>query len=82
MFTNKLINDVHATRYIASWLKMGGHLRTGADIDYFRDWLLSMEISDDDAYRIINLATCGRMELEYNARTFMKTHAPYKDGVL
>ena len=54
MFENKLINGyVYATRFIASWLKVGGNLKSGKDIATFRRWLESIgELSKED---IMNL---------------------------
>ena len=72
MFKNKLINDVHASRYIASWLKAGGSLYYGEDIDNFRDWLLSLKLTEDEAQDIVYLATNGKLELEASAKKFIK----------
>lgn len=72
MFENKQINEyTYATRYIASWLREGGQLRTGKDVDDFYKWLLSTGISEDDANHIKFLATNGKMELEYQARMWL-----------
>ena len=72
MFENKKIKDVHATRYIASWLKVGGKLGTWKDFGNFEDWLVSEGLSESDIKQITTLATCGRMELESSARRFIK----------
>ena len=73
MFENKAINGyVYATRFIASWIKVGGQLRTGKDIEDFKDWLKSIgEVSEDDIDRIVYLATNGRLELEDHANRFL-----------
>ena len=73
MFENKAINGyVYATRFIASWIKVGGQLRTGKDIEDFKDWLKSIgEVSEDDIDRIVYLATNGRLELEDHAKRFL-----------
>ena len=71
MFKNKLINDIHTTRYIVSWLKAGGSLHYGEDIDNFRDWLLSMNITEDEVQDIVFLATNGKLELESSAKKFI-----------
>ena len=73
MFENKIIKGEYATRYIASWLKAGGSLYYGKDIDNFREWLESLDINDLDIYHIINLAVCGKMELERSASEFIRT---------
>ena len=73
MFENKQINGyTYATRYIASWLKEGGQLHYRNDIDNFYNWLLSMELSEEDANHIRFLATNGKMELEYRAKMYLK----------
>ena len=74
MFENKiLMGDIHMSRFIASWIRVGGSLKTGKGIDDFNEWLRSLGLSEDDIYQITNLATCGKMELESDARKFMKT---------
>ena len=71
MFENKKFNDIHATRYIISWVKMGGKLKYGKDVEDFQNWLLSIGLSEEDADYIVLLATCGKVELEVNAKTFL-----------
>ena len=73
MFTNKQINEIYETRYIASWLKAGGNLYYGEDIDEFSEWLKSLGLSDDEVYHLVNMATCGKLELEVNAKSFIKS---------
>ena len=73
MFTNKPINGyTYATRFIASWVREGGKLRTKEDIDNFYKWLLSLDLTKEDADDIKFLATNGKMELEYSARKFLE----------
>ena len=71
-FENKLIRGIHATRFIASWLNMGGMLCTGKDVDNFRSWLLSLGLNSDEVWPIMYLATTGKMELEVNAKAFLE----------
>ena len=71
MFENKLINGIHAMRYIMSWVREGGQLCTGGDIDDFNEWLLSLGLSEDDADYIKYLATNGKLELETSAMKFL-----------
>ena len=72
MFENKIINNyAHASRFIASWIRAGGDLRTGKDLHNFRKWLLSMGIKKDDADYIEFLAENGKLELQDNARDFL-----------
>lgn len=72
MLENYLINGVHATRYIASWLNVGGTFHSYEDYDNFRDWLLSLKMKEDDAQNIVELAWMGKFELERNAEDFLK----------
>ena len=73
MFENKQINGyTYATRFIASWLRSGGQLRYEKDYDNFYEWLLSLDLSKEDADDIKFLATNGKMELEYSAKMFLK----------
>ena len=71
-FENKSIFGIYATRFIASWLKMGGMLCTGKDVDNFRSWLLSLGLNNDEAWPIMYLATTGKLELEVNAKAFLE----------
>ena len=45
MFENKIINGVHATRYIMSWIRSGGNLVYGDSLDDFGKWLESLGVS-------------------------------------
>ena len=73
-FENKLIADVHASRYIASWAKVGGHFGRGLYGRFeFEEWLESMGLTPEEVDFIYNLATCGRLELESSAKKFMKS---------
>ena len=71
-FENKSIRGIYATRFLASWLKMGGMLCAGKDVDNFRSWLLSLGLNSDEVWTIMYLATNGKMELEVNAKAFLK----------
>jgi hypothetical protein len=68
MFENKLINGVHATRYIASWCNEGGKIRSRG----FREWLWSLGLTVDEVQYIFNIATNGKLELEFSAEEFMR----------
>ena len=71
-FENKSIRGIYATRFIASWTKMGGMLCTCEDVDNFRSWLLSLGLNSDEVWPIRYLATAGKMELEVHANAFLK----------
>ena len=71
-FENESIRGIYATRFIASWLRMGGMLCTGKDVDNFRSWLLSLGLNSDEVWPIMYLATTGKRELEVDAKAFLK----------
>ena len=72
-FENKIIEGIHATRYIMSWVREGGQLgRRGEGIDDFHEWLLSLGLTDDEAREIEFIAMNGKLELETSARAFLK----------
>lgn len=71
MFENQIIRGTHATRYIASWIKSGGGLKYGEDIDNFTKWLKSLGLSEADVSGIKWIATNGKMELEHSAKQFL-----------
>ena len=71
-FENESIRGIYATRFIASWLRMGGMLCTCEDVDNFRSWLLSLGLTSDEVWPIMYLAETGKMELEIHAKAFLK----------
>lgn len=79
MFENKLVNGIHASRYIASWVRSGGALCYGEDYHNFYRWLLSMDITEEDAKYIKRLAENGKLELETSAEMFIKELPPMED---
>lgn len=72
-FENRVIGGLHATRWIASWHKVGGRF-DGVGQDQFIEWLMSNGISEDDAYLVRNLATCGKLEQQASAAQFLEDH--------
>ena len=64
---------IHYSRYIASWTKvctnMGKPVRF---YDDFENWLRSFNLPDEDVYNILEMARCGKLELETSARTFLE----------
>lgn len=77
MFNNKTQCGIHATRFIMSWVRMGGTLKYGKDYDDFKEWLKTLMIdgknlSDKDVHHILELARNGKMELESSAKQFIK----------
>lgn len=79
-FENFVVTDgTYASRYIASWTNVGGKF------DYigrrqFIDWCKSIGVSDEEARRMANLATNGKLELQVYAKRFME-EKPYDEYV-
>lgn len=88
MFENVIIHGIEATRYIASWARVGGDLD---DCDYrmgiehpFGQWLRSLtfrckngesvHMTEDEVKSIIFLASNGKLELQENAKNFLKNY--------
>lgn len=71
-FKNAILNGVYASRYIASWLRAGGELKTGKDISDFKKWLKSLGLSDEEVHKVWYLATNGKLELQENAKKFIR----------
>jgi len=69
MFENKTWNGVHYSRYIASWVRVGGNIKDG---DLFRKWLKSIGVPEDITWDIYNLASNGKLELQTSAMKFLK----------
>lgn len=72
MFENVLIKNIHATRFIMSWVRKGGELRT--PYGDFNDWLESLGLTEEERDPILRIAGNGRMELEMSAKTFIKNN--------
>lgn len=74
MFENRQVNGyTYETRFIASWVREGGELRTLTDVCDFYRWLLSLGLTEEQADHIKFLATNGKLELETSARKFLKS---------
>ena len=73
-FENKVINGIHCSRYVASWRA------TGCKTNYlFKLWLEQLVINErkltaNEVQFIYNFATCGKLELESNAKLFKKKY--------
>ena len=73
MFENIMIDGyIYATRFIASWIKVGGTLNKPGDLTKFVNWLRSLELSENEICSIKFLATNGKLELEDDAKKFLK----------
>ena len=74
MFENGDFNGIFYSRFIASWLRKGGMLKTGHDISMFRSWLTEIGCDDETVDKITFLASNGKLELENSAERFLKEH--------
>lgn len=76
MFENTMINGyIYATRFIASWIRVGGTLNKPGDLTKFVKWLESLGLKEEDIHRIKFLATNGKLELQENAKKFLNENA-------
>lgn len=80
-FENKLVNGIHATRYVASYVNAGGKI-TGLpryDSDFIH-WLKQLvvngrKLTDEEIseiYAVAQMLKNGKLELESNARAWIK----------
>ena len=69
MFENVLVQGVHVTRYIMSYIRMGGDLSKHAW--EFEEWLESLGLSEAEVDTIVRIANNGRLELELSAAKFL-----------
>lgn len=70
MFENKKteVQEVHYSRYIASWKNAGGNYFG----EQFEKWLKSNGCTEKEISEIREMATCGKMELETTAEFYVK----------
>ena len=71
-FENGTYNGIYYTRFIASWLRKGGMLKSGHDLWLFRSWLRHLGLGSLDVDRISFLVTNGKLELEDDAEKFLE----------
>ena len=72
MFENKIINGVHTSRYIMSWVRSGGILgKRGQGYYDFDKWLKKLGLDDEDRRYIRNFASNGKLELEESVKRFL-----------
>ena len=79
-FENSLVNGIHASRYIVSWVKSGGSLKGSRRDSKFVDWLKSLTVNErhlteEEIDQIYYLSSNGKMELEHLAKDFLKEGA-------
>ena len=68
MFENRKTNQgIHFSRYIASWKNAKGP----DNRDLFRQWLETQNLKWDDILDILEMWSCGKMELEHDIEEFL-----------
>lgn len=82
MFENKAFEQIYYSRFIASWYVSGGerihsHADSAKRPNYFVRWLRQIRVNDrelpeDVIHDIVELATNGKAELEWNCTKFRK----------
>ncbi len=70
MFENKKteVQGVHYSRYIVSWNNVGGDYYG----EQFKRWLRMNCCTEKEIDDICEMATCGKMELEMSAKTYVQ----------
>lgn len=73
-FENELIRGIYISRYIASWTRMGYPIaKNGLFIVWLRQLAIDGEhLTEDEVWRIYNFAANGKLELQENAKKFMR----------
>ena len=66
--------DARVSRYIASWRNMGGKF---CDDEFFKGWLKSEGLTEQEANHVWRMAICGKMELENSAKPFVEAQKKY-----
>lgn len=75
MFENFMTSKgIHASRYIASWYRVGGVIHPLEGPGTFHDWLVSEGLTEDEIARIIEMAMCGKLELQFSAKQFLNNY--------
>ena len=74
MLENKYVKeyDCHYSRFIASWFNVGGKIVSCM----FKRWLKEnfTLLTDEDINAMAYMMTCGKLEMEENARRFLKDY--------
>ena len=68
----KTSKNVYYSRYIASWLNVGGFARYRFG-NMFELWLYRLGLSSEEISDVLFMATSGKFELERNAEEFLSS---------
>lgn len=71
-FENELSSqDVHYSKYIASFIKACSKMKITFSYGLFYNWLLSLDLPEDEVMEIVMFAFDGPLELEDDAREYL-----------
>lgn len=80
MLENNKVRGVHMSRYIASWMNVGGEFIGTWEDSSFSRWLRTVGVTnEEDIHDIFEMATCGKFELEQSARRYMEANNKEED---
>lgn len=72
MLENVKVNGIRMSRYIASWMNVGGELIGCWEDSSFSRWLRTVGVTnEEDIHDMWELATCGKFELEQSAEKYL-----------
>ena len=71
MLENKVKGFIHYSRFIASWRNVGGKYFS----EEFEEWLKSEGLSEEEVREVVEMAICGKLELETSAKNFVAKEA-------
>lgn len=69
---DELFLQENGNRLIASWLKVGGRLKTRKDVELFGKWLKSSGLNEEETTHMTNLVRNGKLEFQESARKFLE----------
>jgi hypothetical protein len=70
-YENKITQDnVHYSRYLASFLRVCHERRLSFNYSMFGEWLKRMDLSEDEYKDIMLLSWSGKLEFEEDARKY------------
>lgn len=80
IFVPRLNGEVHKSRLIASWYRVGGTITDVCSLSTpFAKFLRSLGINEDDIHDTIQYAMNGKLEVQTLAREFLKNEKEPSD---
>ena len=75
MLENTKVNGIHMSRYVSSWMNVGGEFIGTWEDSSFSRWLKTVDVDDEqDIHDMWELATCGKFELERSAEKYLQAN--------